>query len=102
MDKIIWSPKAINELGRICDFIGENSEHYACLFTENVFKRIEQLELFPYSGRVVPEYNQLDLRELIYQNYRIIYRVKRGCIAIVWITHGARLLPEDLEDIRPP
>ncbi|MBE9593995.1 MAG: hypothetical protein IMF19_11025 [Proteobacteria bacterium] len=35
MAKIIWSPKAINELGRICDYIGENSEYYARLFAEN-------------------------------------------------------------------
>ncbi|MEA2032830.1 MAG: type II toxin-antitoxin system RelE/ParE family toxin [Euryarchaeota archaeon] len=77
MAKIIWSPKAINELGRICDYIGKNSEYYARLFAEKVFKRIEQLEIFPYSGRVVPEYNQPNLRELIYQNYRIIYRVKK-------------------------
>ncbi|MFV9677024.1 MAG: hypothetical protein ACNYVW_05160 [Methanosarcinales archaeon] len=26
---IFWSPKAINELGRICDYISENSEYYA-------------------------------------------------------------------------
>jgi hypothetical protein len=32
---MIWSPKAINELGRICDYIGENSEYYARLFAEN-------------------------------------------------------------------
>ncbi|MCW3130061.1 MAG: type II toxin-antitoxin system RelE/ParE family toxin [Methanophagales archaeon] len=98
MAKIIWSPKAINALGRICDYIGENSEYYTRLFAENVFKRIEQLVLFPYSGRIVPEYNQPDLRELIYQNYRIIYRVKKDFVEIVWITHGARLLPEDLAD----
>ncbi|MEA2076312.1 MAG: type II toxin-antitoxin system RelE/ParE family toxin [Euryarchaeota archaeon] len=98
MAKIMWSPKAINELGRICGYIGENLEYYARIFAENVFKRIEQLELFPYSGRIVPEYNQPDLRELIYQNYRIIYRVKTGLIEIVWITHGARLLPEDLDE----
>ena len=98
MAKIIWSSKAINELGRICDYIGENSAYYARLFAENVFKRIEQLELFPYSGRVVPEYNQPDLRELIYQNYRIVYRVKKDFVEIVWITHGTRLLPENFAD----
>ena len=97
MANIIWSPKAVNELGRICDYIGENSEYYARLFAENVFKRIEQLALFPYSGRIVPEYNQPELRELIYQNYRIIYRVKADIIEIIWITHGARLLSEDLD-----
>jgi hypothetical protein len=34
------------------------------------------------------KYNKPDLRELVYQNYRIIYRVRTGLVEIVWITHG--------------
>ncbi len=96
MATIVWSPKAIHELATICNYIGENSEYYARLFAGNIFKRIELLALFPQSGRVVPEYNQSDLRELIYQNYRIVYRVKSELIEVVWITQGTRLLPKDL------
>jgi len=38
MAKIIWSPKAINELGRICDYIGENSEGFIFLFQNKILK----------------------------------------------------------------
>ena len=45
-------------------------------------------------GRIVPEYEQDDLKERIFQNYRIVYRVKPEAVEIVAIVHGARLLPE--------
>ena len=48
--------------------------------------------MFPESGRIVPEYNQKDLWEVIFQNYRIVYRIKPDIIEIVTITHGARLM----------
>jgi plasmid stabilization system protein ParE len=86
----------VNELSKICDHIGESSEYYARLFAENIFKRVEQLSIFPYSGRIVPEYYHEDIREIIYQNYRIVYRITKDITEIVWITHGARLLPKDL------
>lgn len=95
MVKIRWSPKAVGEFSRICEHIAKNSEYYAYLLAKNIFKRIEQLKLFRYSGRVVPEYNQKNLRELIYQNYRIVYRIKKDVIEIIWITHGAHLLPKN-------
>ncbi len=96
MATITWSPKAIQELEIICNYIGKNSEYYARLFAGNVFKRIELLALFPQSGRIVPEYKQSNIRELIYQNYRIVYRTKPNLIEVVWITQGARLLPKNL------
>jgi plasmid stabilization system protein ParE len=45
------------------------------------------LSLFP------PEYRRPDLRELIFQNYRIVYRVKPDVVEIAAIVHGARLFP---------
>jgi plasmid stabilization system protein ParE len=46
----------------------------------------------PKLGRIVPEYNDKNLREKIYGNYRIIYRIKPEVIEIAAICHGARLL----------
>jgi len=42
----------------------------------------------------VPEYQKEDLHEHIFQNYRIIYRIKPEVIEIVAVVHSARLLPE--------
>ena len=46
------------------------------------------------AGRVVPEYGDEAICERIYQNYRIVYRLKSDTIEIVAITHGARPLRE--------
>lgn len=47
---------------------------------------------FPKAGRVVPEYNQENIRERIFQNYRIVYRLKPEMIEIVAVVHSVRLL----------
>jgi len=92
MVRIIWSPNAISDLESICEFIAMDSDYYARSFAKNVIHAIENLMLFPKSGRVVAEYNQQHLREIIFQNYRIVYRIKSDIIEIAAITHGARLM----------
>ncbi len=92
MARIIWSPNASDDLESICEFIAIDSEYYARLFAKQVIKAIERLIVFPESGRIVPEYNLRNIREIIYQNYRIVYRVKSETVEIVTIVHGARLL----------
>ncbi len=94
MVRIIWSPDAADDLESICDYIAEDSDYYARVFANGVIKAIERLMIFPESGRVVPEYDQKDIREIIFQNYRIVYRVRSDTIEIVAITHGARLMEE--------
>ena len=53
---------------------------------------IENLKRFPYLGRYVPELAEKRYRELIYQNYRIIYEVssKEDTIFIHFIIHSRR------------
>ncbi len=90
--KIRWSLKAADSFEEICNFIAKDSEHYASLFAKKVNAIIKNIPLFPKSGRVVPEYQDENLREKIFQNYRIVYRIKGDFIEIVLISHSARLL----------
>ncbi len=53
---------------------------------------VESIPAFPRSGRVVPEYQKDNLREKIFQNYRIVYRIRSTAIEIVAISHGAKIL----------
>ena len=94
MAKLIWSPKATAGLEEICEYISKDSEHYAKLFAQRIVALVETIAEFPMAGRIVPEYQRDDLRERIFQNYRIVYRVKPEMVEIVAIVHGARLLPE--------
>jgi toxin ParE1/3/4 len=91
---LIWSPRAISDLDNICEYIARDSEYYARLFAERVMAAVEAIPVFPKAGRVVPEFQQENLREKILQNYRIVYRVKPDVIEIVAIVHGARLMPD--------
>jgi addiction module RelE/StbE family toxin len=92
MARIVWSPDAAADLEEICNYIAENSELYARVFAQGIINAIERLQIFPMSGRIVPEYNQKDLREIIFQNYRIVYRIRSDDVEIVTIMHGARLM----------
>lgn len=94
MVRLIWSPDAVNDLEAICDYIAKDSEHYARVFAQGTINAIERLKIFPESGRIVQEYNQKDIREIIFQNYRIVYRIKPSAIEIVTIMHGAKLMED--------
>ena len=94
MVKLIWSPGAAFDLEETCHYISRDSEHYAKLFASRVISLVETIAEFPMAGRIVPEYQQDNLRERIFQNYRIVYRVRPEVVEIVAIVHGARLLSE--------
>ena len=87
-----WSPRAASQSEEICDYIAKDSRHYAALFAKKVVSIIESIPQFPKAGRVVPEYQNENLREKIYENYRTVYRIKQEVIEIVTICHGAKAL----------
>jgi plasmid stabilization system protein ParE len=63
---------------------------------DRLTKRSEQIAVFPRSGRMVPEYEAPDIREVIERPYRIIYRIKTDQIDILAVVHSAQLLPPEL------
>jgi len=63
---------------------------------DRLTKRSEQIATFPESGRMVPEYEAPDIREVIESPYRIIYRIKVDQIDVLAVVHGAQLLPPEL------
>jgi addiction module RelE/StbE family toxin len=92
MVKIIWTEFAIGDLRSIHEYISNDSKRYADRFVEKLIERVDRLEEFPKSGRVVPEFNIETIRELIEGNYRIIYKISSNQISIVRVHHSARVL----------
>lgn len=93
--KIIWSPLAIERAYEIAEYIAQDSITVAENWIDTVFAKVEHLKLFPESGRIVPEINNLKIKELIYGNYRIIYRIEEKQISILTVRHGKQILPTD-------
>ena len=73
-------------------FIARNAPRYAEIFANRVFEAADRLAEFPLMGRVVPEIGREEIREIIVQGYRIIYRLSGDEAEILTLHHGARLL----------
>jgi toxin ParE1/3/4 len=60
---------------------------------DRLTRRSEQIAMFPQSGRVVPEYDAPEIREVIERPYRIIYCIREEQIDVLAVVHSAQRLP---------
>ena len=63
--RVLWSPQSLRDLQAIHDYLAMDSEHYANLTITRIFAAAERLHSFPYSGRIVPERDEPEIREVI-------------------------------------
>ena len=98
MAEVIWTEQALDDLDSILSFIARDSSDYAALTALRIIGATDMLSAFPESGRIVPEIGREDLREIIVQNFRVIYRVGEERIEVLTVHHGAR----SFEGIEPP
>jgi plasmid stabilization system protein ParE len=70
--RIVWSPVAALE------------------WAQGLFELVRRLREFPDRGRVVPELGQPSIRELIYGDYRVVYRIEGSRIGVLTVRHGRR------------
>ena len=89
---LLWSQRALDDVAHLRDYIAQDSAFYARQFTERLVKCIGNLSQFPRMGRVVAEAERDDIREVIYQGYRIIYRLNdaRDQVVVISVLHGSR------------
>ena len=73
----------------VCLYIARDAPRYAAVFARRVFQATDRLAAFPRLGRVVPEIGRDDMREVIVQSYRVIYRLLPDEVEILIVHHGA-------------
>ena len=89
--KLHWSDVAEADLDDIHDYIARDVPYYAELFVDRLIEATDKLEEHPRIGRRITEADQRDeIRELIVQGYRIIYRVAGEDVHILSVVHGSR------------
>ena len=91
--KVHWTNTALEHLLAIYEYIAQDSSVYAQRMVDKLTRRSEQIATFPLSGRMVPEYEAEDIREIIEKPYRIIYRIKSEQVDVLAVIHSAQLLP---------
>ncbi len=94
MTIIIWSPQSLQDLEAIRGYITQDSPRYAALVVQRIVAVVERLEAFPESGRVVPELNNPEIREVVVRPYRVVYRCRLDAVEIAAVFRSSRQLPE--------
>jgi len=93
--KIIWSPLALDRVSEIASYIAQENPSTAEKWVDTVFRKVKKIQTFPESGRIVPETQNKTVRELIYGNYRLIYRLEEKRISVLTVRHVKQILPVD-------
>jgi plasmid stabilization system protein ParE len=84
---VVWSQPAKADLRNIHDFIARDSKFYAKKTTQEIIEKTDILETHPFIGRVVPEVDDENIREISHLSYRIIYQLADDQLFILAIVH---------------
>ena len=98
MTKLRWTTQAVEDVEAIRNFIANDSETYADLVVARLLEAVERLRLFPQSGRIVPELDDAQLREIIESPFRIVYRLHDESVEILTVFRASRLVRSPFED----
>ncbi len=90
MARIIWTKPALSDLDEIAEYIAFDKPSASRKLVQKIFSVVERLEIFPESGRVPPELENSDYREVIVSPCRIFYHFDQGEEGSVYILHVMR------------
>lgn len=93
MARLRWARSALRDLHEICEHLGSRSRRQAAGFARKAASLAVSILQQPLLGSMVPEYEDDSVRERSSGNYRFIYRVQGADVVLLWVRHGARLLP---------
>ena len=100
--KLHWTLVARDDLKRIQRYIAHDKAEAAKRWVQRLRGRARDAARAPESGRVVPEFNDTDIREVIVGNYRLVYRVERGEVIVLTVFEGHKILSIRREDTARP
>ena len=90
--KIVWTDGSLCDVEEIAKYIEKDSFYYASSVVTKIIDTTKNLELFPFTGRVVPEENDDSVREHFVYNYRVIYEIRGLVVYVLAVVHGRRKL----------
>lgn len=90
---VIFSSHAKSDLIEIVKYIANDKPRAAKKWANSIKVSITKLEKFPRLGRVVPEYSDDSIREIIKGGYRIVYKIdeKKSNVVIITIHNSKRI-----------
>ena len=90
-----WTRHATRQLRHIHDYIAQDSRIYAKRVAEELVRKTVGLDALPRRGRVVPELNDVNVREIPAYSYRIVYEIMAPDVEILAVIHMRRNIQAD-------
>jgi plasmid stabilization system protein ParE len=97
MTEVRWSDASLDELASLKRRYNRRVTGSGDALAARILLAVDRVETFPRIGRVVPEYGQEQLREVIVSPFRVVYRIAPDHIEVSAIFHGSMLLDADEE-----
>lgn len=88
--RVRFTPSALLQFLEALEYIRRDKPSAARKFRQRAEKVLRRLEVYPESGRLIPEFPDLPHREVVIKPYRFFYRVEKKTIWIVAVLHGAQ------------
>ena len=90
--RVVWSPKAVEDVEAIAGYIARDSPSYAAAVVQKVLEITNDLQENATKGRLIPEIEESTIIEQFAYSYRLIYRLELDTVTITAFIHGKRLL----------
>jgi toxin ParE1/3/4 len=88
--RVVWLPLAIERAAEAATYIAQDNPITARRWVDGLFAVAGTLSRLPERGRLVPELRRADVREVLFGNCRIVYRVEARRVAILTVRHLRR------------
>ncbi|MEM1269661.1 MAG: type II toxin-antitoxin system RelE/ParE family toxin [Bacteroidota bacterium] len=90
-----WSTPALERVAEISDYLDTLGDGMAEAWIDGLFAKMDEVAYTPRMGRVVPELERDEVREVFYKQYRVIYRVDPSQLAVLTVRHMKQRLDEE-------
>ena len=87
-----FSPEAEADLEEIALYSARDNPLAAEAWVQKLIVATEKAAVLPRAGRVVPEIEDPDIREVFLKTYRIVYRVEPARLLVLTVFEGHRKL----------
>ncbi len=92
--RVVWSPLALDRAAEAAKYIARDGPEVAGAWVDGLFDVVGKLVQFPRRGRVVPEVGRPEIGELLYEGYRVVYRVDQKQVLVLTVRHQRRRFTE--------
>ncbi|RVU85487.1 type II toxin-antitoxin system RelE/ParE family toxin [Leucothrix sargassi] len=90
MAELIWTEPALTDLDEVAEYIALSNLPAAKALVGRLFEVVDRLEQFPESGRVPPELEGFNYREVIVNPCRVLYKVEESRVYVLHVLRQER------------